>query len=194
MKPSSFNGQLEAQGTATFNGAPSFPLRHRLLRALWTLTWTLFAAWTPPPFHRWRIFLVNLFGGRVHPKCSIYGSVRIWYPPNLTMERGAALGPGVQCYCMAPVVLRAFAVVSQRAFLCTGTHNIYSPEFQIAARAIEIGENSWVAAEAFVGPGVIVGPGAVLAARAAAFQRLEAWGVYRGNPALRVKARPKFTR
>jgi hypothetical protein len=48
---------------------------------------------------------------------------------------------------------------------------------------------SWVAAEAFVGPGVTIGEGAVLGARGCAFRDLEPWTVYAGNPARRLKLR-----
>lgn len=151
-------------------------------------------AWTPPPLHRWRIALINLFGGDVASTCSVYGSVRIWYPANLTMKHAATLAPGVDCYSMAKIEIGAFSVVSQRAFLCTGTHSIQTPEFQIAARPIHIGDHAWIAAEAFVGPGVEVGEGAVLAARGVAFKNLQPWTVYLGNPAVPVKTRAHFQR
>jgi putative colanic acid biosynthesis acetyltransferase WcaF len=174
-----------------FAGAPSFPLRHRLLRAVWRLTWLLLASWTPPPLRRWRIFLANLFGAKIDPSASLHGSIRIWYPPFLTMARQASLAPGVDCYCMAPITIGERAVVSQRAFLCAGSHDIHDPTFQIEARPIVVEARSWVCAEAFVGPGVTVGEGAVLAARAAAFRDLEPWTVYRGNPAEAVGRRER---
>ncbi len=185
---------LHANGTATFDGAASFPFRHRLLRLAWGVTWALLASWTPPLLHRWRVLLINLFGGNVDPSCFVYGSVRIWYPPYLTMARSATLGPKVDCYTMDRIEIGAYAVVSQRTFLCTGTHDIHNASFQIGARPIRIGANAWIAAEAFVGPGVTVGEGAVLGARGAAFRNLEPWTVYQGNPAVAKTARTRFSR
>lgn len=175
-------------------GAPSFSLRHRLHRAAWRAAWLLLAAWTPPALHRWRIFLANLFGARIDPRALLYGSAKIWYPPHLTMAAHSALGPGVDCYCMGPITIGARAVVSQRAFLCAGTHDIDDPYFQIEARPIIVEAYAWVCAEAFVGPGVTLGEGAVLAARAAAFRDLEPWAVYRGNPAEPVGQRQRRDR
>jgi putative colanic acid biosynthesis acetyltransferase WcaF len=57
------------------------------------------------------------------------------------------------------------------------------------ARPIEIGADVWIAAEAFVGPGVRIGDGAVLGARAAAFRDLQPWSVYSGNPAQNLRPR-----
>jgi acetyltransferase-like isoleucine patch superfamily enzyme len=53
-----------------------------------------------------------------------------------------------------------------------------------------IGADCWIAAEPFIAPGVCVEDGVVPAARACAFERLEAWKIYRGNPAVLVRGCP----
>lgn len=180
---------LDAGQSRPSEGGPSFSLGNRLRRAIWTASWGLLAAWTPPAAHPWRRFLLRLFGAKIHPTAVIYASARIWYPPHLEMEAFSCLGPRVTCYCMAPITLRRHAVISQGAHLCTGTHDIKDPDFQLIARPIEVGAHGWVAAEAFVGPGVIIGEGAVLGARGVAFETLPPWSVSLGNPARIVKAR-----
>jgi len=174
---------LDAHHAKPLEGGPSFSLGHRLFRAAWNITWLCLAAWTPPPLHRWRSFLLRCFGAQVHPSVRVYGSARIWYPPHLRMDAHACLGPGVQCYCMAPIAIGERAIVSQRAHLCAGSHDIGDPAFQLIARPIAIGARAWIAAEAFVGPGVTVGPGAVVGARAVLFRDAQPFGVYVGNPA-----------
>lgn len=170
-------------------GGATFPLSHRLRRLVWNVVWAALGSWTPPPFHAWRRLLVVLFGGKIARKARIYGGVRIWYPPNLEMADHACLAAGVDCYCMDKISLGAHALVSQRAFLCGGTHDISDPEFALVTRPIHIGAEAWVAAEAFVGPGVTVGEGAVLGAHGVAMRDLDPWTVYAGNPAKSVKAR-----
>jgi putative colanic acid biosynthesis acetyltransferase WcaF len=54
---------------------------------------------------------------------------------------------------------------------------------------IVIAEEAWVAAEAFIGPGVTVGRAAVVAARAVAVRPVEALSVVAGNPAKPVSRR-----
>lgn len=90
---------------------------------------------------------------------------------------------------MAPVRLESGAIVSQGAHLCAGMHDIEDPAFQLVVKPITIGLNAWIAAEAFVGPGVSIGEGAVLGARAVLFKSAEPNGVYVGNPAVLVKHR-----
>lgn len=180
--------------TGAFHGAPSFSFRHRVIRVVWNCVWLTLAAWTPAPLHRWRIFLVRLFGGRVAYNAFLYGSTKIWYPPNLTMHEHATLGPKVNCYCLAHVKIGPYAIVSQGAHLCTGTHDFHRASFQIYGKPIEIGADAWVCTEAFVGPGIVVGDGAVLGARAVTFNELAPWTVYSGNPALKKSDRTRFQR
>jgi putative colanic acid biosynthesis acetyltransferase WcaF len=180
---------LNAEKARPSEGGPSFSLKNRLHRALWNATWFLLAAWTPAPFHSWRRFLLRLFGANIDPKAIIYGSARIWYPANLKMAAFSCLGRKVTCYCMAPISLGPYAVVSQGAHLCAGSHDIRDADFQLIARPILLEARVWIAAEAFVGPGITVGEGAVLGARGVAFENLPPWTVSLGNPAKLVKKR-----
>jgi len=90
---------------------------------------------------------------------------------------------------MAPISLGSYALVSQGAYLCAGTHDVDDPNFQLVTKPILIGNNAWVAAEAFVGPGVTIGNGAVLGARAVTFKNLDDGVIYVGNPARSVRKR-----
>ena len=171
------------------SGTPSFSIGNRISRVVWKAAWLLLAAWTPPAFSPWRIGLLKAFGANVAPGAAIAASARVWLPRNLELGRDASIGPGVDCYNMAMISIGARSVVSQRAFLCAGTHDISDPKFQLLTRSILIGADVWIASEAFVGPGVKIEDGCVLGARACAFSDLQAWTVYRGNPANPVKKR-----
>jgi putative colanic acid biosynthesis acetyltransferase WcaF len=135
--------------------------------------------------------LLRTFGAEVHPSAKVYSSARVWCPSNLVMGPLASLAPGVICYCMDRIEIGAGAVISQRAHLCAGGHEIDDPDFQLIARPIKIGADAWIAAEAFVGPGVTVGDGAVLGARGVTVKNLEPWTVYAGNPARPIRSRKR---
>ncbi|ONF96439.1 LbetaH domain-containing protein [Sphingomonas jeddahensis] len=180
---------LDGHAARAWQGGPSFTRRNRLYRLAWSITWLLLARWTPPPLRGWRRLLLRLFGAQVAPTANVYASARIWSPANLSIADHAAIGPGAIVYSMAPTTIGAYAVISQRAHLCAGTHDIEDPGFQLVARPIAIGARAWIAAEAFVGPGVTVGEGAVLGARGCAMRDLAPWTVYRGNPATPLRHR-----
>jgi putative colanic acid biosynthesis acetyltransferase WcaF len=110
------------------------------------------------------------------------------------MSEFACLGPKVTCYNIEKIVIGEHAIVSQGAHLCTGSHDIDSAQFQLIAQPIVVRDFAWIAAEAFVGPGVTVGEGAVLGARGVAFEDLAPWSVFRGNPATFMRDRLKAER
>jgi putative colanic acid biosynthesis acetyltransferase WcaF len=183
---------LNARESKPLEGGASFSLRHRVFRAAWGVAWALLAAWTPAPLHRWRVLLLNLAGAKVHPTAHVYGSAHIWYPPHLRMAPYSCLGPKVNCYNMAPIRLGDKAIVSQGAHLCAGTHDIDDPDHQLVTKPITIGDGAWIAAEAFIGPGVTIGAQAVVGARAVLTKDAEPYGVYIGNPAKWLRDR-QFT-
>ncbi len=178
---------------STPSGEPTFSLGNRLFRAIWILTWALFAAWTPPPLHPWRRLVLRLFGARLGKGARVYSSAKILYPPHLTMGDHAVLGPHTVCYCMDRVTLGNHVTVSQYTHLVTGTHSTEERNFQLVTKPIQIEDQAWIAAGAFVGPGVTIGEGAVLGARGVAFGNLAPWTIYVGNPAQAIRQRAQFT-
>jgi len=180
---------LDAARSKPLEGGPSFSVQNRVYRSLWITVWLLLAYWTPPFLHGWRRFLLKAFGAKIASTARIYGSARIWSPKNFEAGEHACVGPYVNIYCMAKITLDRYAIVSQGAHLCAGTHDIDDPNFQLITKPIYIGRNAWIASEAFVGPGVTVGDGAVLGARAVTFRDLSPRIVYVGNPARSIKNR-----
>ncbi|WP_068077208.1 acetyltransferase [Novosphingobium lentum] len=180
---------LDAQATRPLEGGASFSLRNRMLRVVWMATWLVLARFTPPPLHRWRRRILRLFGARIAPGARVHASVMIWLPANLTLGEHALIGPGVRIYNQGHIAIGARTVISQRAHICASTHDVRDPAFQLVLRPVTIGERCWVAAEAFVGPGVMMADRAVLGARAALFTDVPEDAVFSGNPAVFVKQR-----
>lgn len=168
---------------------PTFTLRNRIRRSIWSLCWFMFARWTPRPFHLWRVFLIRAFGGRVDWSAHVYPSAMIWAPWNLTLDARSCLGPKVNCYNVAPIELRLEATVSQGTFLCTATRDFRSGDFAIVSKPILIGEEAWIGAECFVGPGVQVQDRVILGARCVLFVDAEQGGIFVGNPAHKIGMR-----
>lgn len=177
---------LDASRSRPIAGGPSFSLGNRATRALFIMVWMLLARWTPPPLHGWRRLILKAFGADLHRTARVHASVAIWHPANLAMGAHSLLGPHAICYNQGRVTIGARVVVSQRAHLCASSHDLHGEHFQLVLRPIVLEDGCWVAAEAFVGPGVTVGAHAVIGARSALFTDAEPNGVYRGNPAERL--------
>lgn len=183
MKP------LDAHNARPLEGGASFSLGNRLVRVVWGLVWLLLARFTPPPLHAWRRLVLRAFGARIGKRARVHASARIWLPANLELGEEALIGPAAIIYNQGHIAIGRRSVISQRAHLCASSHDLNDPHFQLVLRPIAIGEQCWVAAEAFVGPGVTLGDRAVVGARAVLLSDGEPDGVYSGNPAILIKRR-----
>ena len=88
-----------------------FPLRHKLLRALWGLVWLLVFRTSPRPCFAWRRMWLRLFGARIGRGVRIYPSTRIFYPPNLECGDQVVVGPDVDLYTVAPITIGHDAMI-----------------------------------------------------------------------------------
>jgi putative colanic acid biosynthesis acetyltransferase WcaF len=165
-------------------------LKRRSKRALWNCVWLLLYRPSPRPFFAWRCMLLRLFGAKVGRRAHPYPSARIWAPWNLVMRDDACIADGVDCYNVDTITIGRFAIVSQRAFLCSASHDFRDPAFPLTTGAILVEDHAWVAAEAFVGPGVSIEEGAVVAARAVVTKDVTAWTIVAGSPARTIGSRP----
>ena len=172
---------------ATPRPAPDF--RNKLLRFCWGLVWLVLFRPSPRTFHVWRRFLLRCFGAKVGSGAKPYPGAKIWAPWNLVMGRDSTIGDGVDCYSVDKIVIGEGAVVSQRAYLCSATHDVNDPGFALATAPITLERKAWVAAEAFVGPGVTLAEGAVAGARAVVRRDVPAWTIVAGDPAAQVGSR-----
>ncbi|WP_433972987.1 putative colanic acid biosynthesis acetyltransferase [Tunturiibacter lichenicola] len=171
---------------------PAFSFRDRLRRLNWNICWAIFYRTSPRPLHAWRSFLLRLFGAQMGPNCHFYPKSKVWAPWNLVCADQVTAGDGVEIYNPAPITLGSHAILSQEAYLCGATHDYDDPAFPLIAYAMTIGPYAWVCARASVAPGVNVGEGAVLGLGSVATRTLEAWTVYAGVPAVKVKDRKQF--
>lgn len=173
----------------TYRHQASFSLGNKLFRVLWQISWLLLARFTPPQLHGWRRLLLRAFGASIAAGVRVYPDCRIWHPGNLVMGKGSVMGRHVNCYNQGVITIGERVTVSQNATLCASTHDINDPLFPLLLRPIRIGDEAWIATEAFIGPGVTVGDGAVLGARGVAMRDLTAWTFFSGNPAVALKPR-----
>ena len=163
---------------------PSFSLRNRVGRTIWSVAWTFLFRLSPKPCHAWRRWLLQLFGAKLGEHVHVYPNVKIWAPWQLAVGHHSGLADGVVIYNIAPITIGHHCVVSQGAYLCTGSHDIDSDNFQLIAKPIVLADYVWICAQAFVGPGVSVNEGCVLGAHGVVVKSIDqAWTVWAGNPA-----------
>jgi putative colanic acid biosynthesis acetyltransferase WcaF len=155
----------------------------------WSIVRASLFRWSLPSATGWRNMLLRVFGAKIAQDATVAASAHIDHPWNLTMECGVVVCDHAIINCMGAVTIGEGTRISQYAHVCAGTHEYQRPDMRIQPRPITLGRDVWIAADAFVGPGVNVGEGAMLAARSAAFHDLPGGMICLGEPARVVKPR-----
>jgi putative colanic acid biosynthesis acetyltransferase WcaF len=137
----------------------------------------------------WRRFLLRSFGASIGSRVLIRPSVRVTYPWKLKIGDYSWIGDHVELYSLDEITIGSNAVVSQGCYLCTGTHDHRDIEFSIRKAPITVGDESWLAAQVFVGPGVSIGRGTVVGVRSLVLGDLPELVVALGQPAKVVRQR-----
>ena len=157
--------------------------------ALWLLVSKVLFQHFPFSASALKCAVLRAFGAQVGRGVVVKPDIKIAFPWKLRLGDHVWLGEECWLLNLAPITLESHVCVSQRAFVCTGSHNYKSPTFDLLTQPVVLQTGAWLGAGAWVGPGVTVGSHAVLAAGSVASKDLEPFGVYRGNPAAKVATR-----
>ncbi len=169
-----------------------YPRREVLLRWLWAFVQATLFRWSPRPLHSFRARLLALFGADIPEpgRVVIFPTARVTFPWKLTLAPRSMIGPGVTLYNLARITLRRGANLSQHCHLCAGTHDFTQWSMPLVTCPIVIGENAWLGAEVFVGPGVTIGELCVVGARSVVVRDLPPGKICVGQPCRAIKDRP----
>tara|TARA_R110002073_G_scaffold56906_2_gene144984 strand:+ start:23013 stop:23606 length:594 start_codon:yes stop_codon:yes gene_type:complete len=143
----------------------------------------------PRPLFGIRCRLARCFGASIGADVHIYPSATIYFPWNLKIGNQSAIGENALVYNLGAIVIGERVTISQRAHLCGGSHDYTDPTMPLLKTPIQINDDAWVCADAFVGPGVTIGEGAVVGARAVVTKDVPPWTVVAGNPAKEIRKR-----
>lgn len=172
----------------TFIG-PSFSLSNRLARLLWAIVEITLFRFSPKPMHKWRSLILSCFGAKIGKGVHVYPGVKIWAPWNLELADECGIANGAILYSQDKIIIGKRSVISQGTHLVTGSHDYTQRGFPLTTKPIFIGENTWIAAEAFVHPGITIADGCIIGARSVVTKDMPAWTVCAGHPCKPIKPR-----
>ena len=136
----------------------------RLKEALWVSVKCICFQMPVPLPSNLRCSLLRLFGANVGRGVVIRSRVNITFPWRLSIGDHSWIGEGVEILSLAPVIIGSHVCISQRAFLCTGSHDFSSSSFDLITEPIRISDHCWIAANTIVCPGVTIEKGAMVGA------------------------------
>lgn len=163
-------------------GAPSWK------EALWILVKSAMFL-TPLPVPSFvRAALLRAFGARIGKGLVIRARVNVTFPWRVEIGDNVWIGEEALLLSLAEIHIGSNVCISQRAFLCTGSHAYWRSDFALITRPITVGSGCWIAAQAFLGPGVDVGDGAIVSAGSVVMNDVPSDTLVQGNPARPLRA------
>lgn len=192
-------GDIEVTASGHVNiaanrAARKWSRKQMLGRAFWETIGAPLFAWSPRALWGWRRFVLQRFGAEIGRDVHIHPAARIAVPWNLAIGDEAAVGDGAIIYNLGMITIGPRATISQHAHLCAGSHDHRKVGFDLIKPPINIGEEAWICADAFIGPSVTVGRLAIVGARAVAMRDVAEKAIVVGNPARVVGRRSVLER
>jgi putative colanic acid biosynthesis acetyltransferase WcaF len=161
----------------------------KVKEGLWLIVNLVLFRLCPFSFSALKRVVLRSFGAKIGRNVTIKPQVKITFPWKLTVGDHVWLGEECWLLNLERISIGNNVSISQRAFLCAGSHNYKSITFDLIVKPVTVEDGCWIGAGAWIGPGVTVGTHAVLTAGSVAGNNLESYGIYRGNPAVMVKRR-----
>lgn len=158
-------------------------------RFLWYFTNLIFfkSGWFP--INGLKTMLLKVFGAKLGNGVVIKPGVSIKYPWKLRIGDFCWIGENVWIDNLSFVSLGDHVCLSQGAMLLTGNHNYKQATFDLMIGEIILENGVWIGAQAIVTPGVNCFSHAILTVNSVATKDLDAYSIYQGNPAKKVKER-----
>lgn len=172
-----------------YNNAPYHPGGNALKRLLWYYVNATIFKTGLFPVSGIKTALLRLFGAHIEKGVVIKPRVNIKYPWNLHIAKNAWIGEQVWIDNLVMITIGANVCLSQGAMLITGSHNYKKPTFDLITGSITLAEGVWIGAGAIVNQNITASSHAVLTAGSVANNNLEAYCVYQGNPAVKIRER-----
>nr|WP_163329276.1 WcaF family extracellular polysaccharide biosynthesis acetyltransferase [Desulfurobacterium thermolithotrophum] len=135
-----------------------------------------------------RRFLLKLLA-KVGKGVLIRPTAKITFPWKVKIGDYSWIGDNVVLYSLGEIEIGSNVVISQRSYICTGSHDYTKMDFPIFAKKVIIEDEAWLATDVFVAPGVKIGKGTVVGARSSVFKDLPPGKICIGNLAKFIKDR-----
>ena len=141
------------------------------------------------PFNSLKVFLLKVFGAKISTRVVIKPNVNIKYPWFLEIGDYSWVGEGVWIDNLAKVTIGKNVCISQGAFILCGNHNYKKSTFDLMVKEIILEDGVWIGSKAIVCQGVTCHTHSVLGVGSVANADLDAYSIYSGNPAIKVRER-----
>lgn len=163
--------------------------RPNWLILLWWLVQAIAFPLSPHFLNGFRCWLLRLFGARIGTGVLIRPTARFTYPWKIAIGDYTWIGDNVVLYSLDYIQIGEHCAISQKSYLCTGSHDMQDRAFGLVTAPIVIGNGVWIAADCFISAGVKIGANTVIGVRSSVFSNMPAGQVCWGTP-----CKPRYAR
>lgn len=180
---------MQRTDLSLYNNHPYHPGGNAFKRLLWHYTNALFFKSGLFPVYGLKIFLLRAFGAKAGKNIAIKPYVNIKYPWNLAIGDNCWIGENVWLDSLVMISIGANTCISQGATILTGSHHYKKTTFDLITGPVTLEQGVWIGAGAIVNQGITAASHAVLTSGSVATKDLEAFSIYQGNPAAKIRQR-----
>lgn len=179
----------EHQNLSAFKLPSGFRGRSAFICQIWWIVQSCLFGTSPQFMYGWRVFLLRIFGAKIGINVKIRPTARVTFPWKLSIGDHSWIGDNVELYNLGEIKIGKNVVISQRSYVCTGSHDPESKNFKIYEKPVSIEDGCWIATDVFISPGVSVGENSVVGARSSLFRDARSNYIHLGSPARPIRER-----
>ena len=180
---------METTDLSTYSKRGYKPGRNVIIRALWYIADYMLFVSPFFPFNGIKLLILRIFGAKIGKGVVIKPRTNIKYPWLLSIGNYSWIGENVWIDNLAQVTIGSHCCISQGALIETGSHNYKSTDFHLITEPVTIEDGVWICANSVVTAGTVCRSHSVLSAGSTAPAEMEPYGIYKGNPATKIKER-----
>ncbi|MCW3804954.1 WcaF family extracellular polysaccharide biosynthesis acetyltransferase [Plebeiibacterium marinum] len=158
-------------------------------RTLWYFTNIIFFINPLNPSSGIKKKLLKLFGAKIEKGVVIKPGVNIKYPWKLSIGENTWIGENVWIDNLDNVRIGKNCCLSQGVLILCGNHDYKKPTFDLIIGTIIFEDGVWIGAQSTVTLNSICKSHSVLATQSVLSGTMDAYSIYRGNPATKTRDR-----
>ena len=141
--------------------------------------------------YKLKYYLLKQFNADIKSTVIIKPKTKITFPWRLAIGENSWIGEETWLLNLDRITIGENVCISQRSFLCTGSHDWTKSSFDLITKPINIENGVWICANVFIGPGVTIGENSIIKPGSVVSQDLPPNMIHGGNPCVPLKKRPK---
>jgi len=134
-------------------------------------------------------FVLRLFGAKIGNGVVVKPGVSVKYPWKLKVGDNTWIGENVWIDNLDDISIGNNVCLSQGAMLLCGNHDYKKSSFDLMIGSITLEDGVWIGAKSVVTQNVQCRAHSILAVYSVASSNLEENGIYKGNPAVKIRER-----